>query len=98
MSKAVWRLVTAFAKYPKVFSEIYINMIQAGEAGGILDEILKRLATQVEQDASMRKKVKGAMTYPIVILSVTVIAFFGITMFVLPKIGKIINATLAARC
>ena len=81
----------AFAKYPKVFSEIYINMIKAGEAGGILDDILKRLATQVETDASMRKKVKGAMTYPMVIMSVTVIAFFGITMFVLPKIGKIIT-------
>ena len=80
----------AFGKYPNVFSEIYINMIRAGEAGGILDDIMKRLATQVEQDASMRKKIKGAMTYPIVILSVTVIAFFGITMFVLPKIGKII--------
>lgn len=81
----------AFAKYPKVFSEIYTNMVKAGEAGGILDDILKRLAAQVEQDASMKKKVKGAMTYPIVILSVTVIAFFGITMFVLPKIGKIIK-------
>lgn len=81
----------SFAKYPKVFSEIYINMVKAGEAGGILDDILKRLAAQVEQDASMKKKVKGAMTYPIVILSVTIIAFFGITMFVLPKIGKIIT-------
>lgn len=81
----------AFGKYPNVFSEIYVNMIRAGEAGGILDDILKRLATQVEQDASMRKKVKGAMTYPIVIMSVTVLAFFGITMFVLPKIGKIIT-------
>lgn len=81
----------AFAKYPKVFSEIYINMIRAGEAGGILDDILKRLATQVETDASMRKKVKGAMTYPTVIMAVTVLAFFGITMFVLPKIGKIIT-------
>ena len=80
----------AFAKYPTVFSEIYINMIKAGEAGGILDDIMKRLASQVEQDASMRKKVKGAMTYPIVILTVTVLAFFGITMFVLPKIGDII--------
>ena len=80
----------AFSKYPDVFSEIYINMIKAGEAGGILDDIMKRLASQVEQDASMRKKIKGAMTYPVVILSVTVVAFFGITMFVLPKIGKII--------
>ncbi|MGK2896778.1 MAG: type II secretion system F family protein [Candidatus Saccharimonadales bacterium] len=81
----------AFAKYPAVFSEIYVNMVKAGEAGGILDDIMKRLATQVEQDASMRKKIKGAMTYPIVILSVTVLAFFGITMFVLPKIGKILT-------
>ncbi len=81
----------AFAKYPNVFSEIYVNMIRAGEAGGILDDIMKRLAAQVEQDASMRKKIKGAMTYPIVILSVTVVAFFGITMFVLPKIGKILT-------
>jgi type IV pilus assembly protein PilC len=81
----------AFAKYPNVFSEIYVNMIKAGEAGGILDDIMKRLASQVEQDASMRKKIKGAMTYPIVILSVTVIAFFGITMLVLPKIGKILT-------
>jgi len=81
----------AFGKYPKVFSEIYVNMIRAGESGGILDDILKRLATQVEGDASMRKKVKGAMTYPMVIMGITVLAFFGITMFVLPKIGKIIT-------
>jgi type IV pilus assembly protein PilC len=81
----------AFAKYPAVFSEIYVNMIKAGEAGGILDDILKRLASQVEQDASMRKKIKSAMTYPTVIMSVTVLAFFGITMFVLPKIGQILT-------
>jgi type IV pilus assembly protein PilC len=66
-------------------------MVKAGEAGGILDEILKRLASQVEQDASMRKKIKSAMTYPIVILTITVIAFFGIMMFVIPKIGKILK-------
>ncbi len=81
----------AFAKYPTVFSEVYVNMVRAGEAGGILDEILKRLAAQVEQDASMRKKIKGAMTYPIVILSITVIAFFGIMIAVIPKIAKILT-------
>lgn len=80
----------AFAKYPNVFSEVYVNMVRAGEAGGILDEILKRLASQVEQDASMRKKIKGAMTYPIVILSITVVAFFGIMIFIIPKISKIL--------
>ncbi|HWT55424.1 MAG TPA: type II secretion system F family protein [Candidatus Microsaccharimonas sp.] len=80
----------SFAKYPTVFSEVYVNMVRAGENGGILDEILKRLATQVEQDASIRKKIKSAMMYPIVILSVTVIAFFGIMLFIVPKIGNIL--------
>jgi type IV pilus assembly protein PilC len=80
-----------FAKYPNVFSDVYVNMVRAGEAGGILDEILKRLAAQVEQDASMRKKVKSAMMYPTVIFGITIIAFFGIMMFVIPKLGKIIE-------
>jgi type IV pilus assembly protein PilC len=82
----------AFAKYPNVFSDVYVNMVRAGEEGGILDEILKRLATQVEQDASIRKKIKSAMTYPVVILSVTVIAFFGIMLFVVPKLGGILTS------
>jgi len=56
-----------------------------------LDEILKRLALQVEQNASIKKKIKGAMTYPTVILSVTVVAFFGIMFFLMPKIAKILK-------
>ena len=80
----------AFAKYPTVFSEVYVNMVRAGEEGGILDEILKRLATQVEQDASIRKKIKSAMMYPIVILTITVIAFFGVMLFIVPKLGGIL--------
>ncbi len=82
----------AFAKYPDVFSEVYVNMVRAGEEGGILDDILKRLATQVEQDASIRKKIKSAMMYPIVILTVTVIAFFGIMLFIVPKLGSILTS------
>ncbi len=82
----------AFAKYPDVFSEVYINMVKAGEEGGILDEILKRLATQVEQDASIRKKIKSAMMYPMVILVVTFIAFFGIMLFIVPKLGEILTS------
>jgi type IV pilus assembly protein PilC len=85
------QLADSFGKYPNIFSDVYVNMVRAGEAGGILDEILKRIATQVEQDASMRKKVKSAMMYPIVILSITVIAFFGIMIFVIPKISKILQ-------
>lgn len=83
-------LGAAFAKFPDVFSEVYINMVKAGEAGGILEEILKRLAAQAEKDATIRKKVKGAMTYPVVIFVVTIVAFFGLMLFVVPQIGKIL--------
>jgi type IV pilus assembly protein PilC len=82
-------LADAMAKFPHVFSDVYVNMIRAGEAGGILDDILKRLASQVEKDASIRKKVHSAMAYPMVIMTVTIIAFFGIMLFIIPKIGKI---------
>jgi type IV pilus assembly protein PilC len=84
-------LADAMAKYPDVFSDVYVNMVGAGEAGGILDDILKRLATQVEKDETIRKKIHSAMAYPIVILTITVIAFFGIMIFILPKIAKIIK-------
>ncbi len=85
------QLGSSFAKFPNIFSDVYVNMVIAGEAGGILDEILKRLAAQVEQESSMRKKIKSAMMYPMVILSITVVAFFGIMIFIIPKIAKILN-------
>lgn len=81
----------AFAKFPNAFSDVYVNMVKAGEAGGILEEILKRVATQLEKDATIRKKVKGAMTYPVAIMGITVVAFFGLMIFVIPKIGKILT-------
>lgn len=82
----------AFAKHPKAFSDVYINMVKAGEEGGILDEILKRLATQVEQDASIKKRVKSAMMYPIVILIITILAFFGIMLFIMPKMETVFSS------
>lgn len=85
------QLAEAMSKFPDVFSEVYINMVKAGEAGGILDEIMKRLATQVEKDSSIKNKVRAAMAYPVVIMVITVVAFFGIMVFVMPKIGKIIK-------
>lgn len=83
-------LADALAKYPNTFSDVYVNMVRAGEAAGILDEILKRLALQQEKNATMRKKIKSAMTYPVVLMFITVIAFFGLMMFVIPQIGKIL--------
>jgi len=82
----------AFAKFPAVFSDVYVNMVRAGEEGGILDDILKRLANQVEQDASIRKKIKSATMYPRVILGITVIAFFGIMLFIVPKLATILTS------
>jgi type IV pilus assembly protein PilC len=66
-------------------------MVRAGEAGGILDDILKKLAFQVEKDASIRKKIKSASMYPIVIGTITVVAFFGIMIFIMPKIARMIT-------
>lgn len=84
-------LADALAKHPVAFNDIYVNMVRAGEAGGILEDILKRLAAQVEKDATIRKKIKSAMAYPTVIFSITTIAFFGIMIFVIPKIGQILK-------
>ncbi|NCA93347.1 type II secretion system F family protein [bacterium] len=92
----------SLAKYPNTFDEVYVNMVRAGEAAGILDEILKRLATQQEKTMSMRKKIKSSMAYPVVLLCITTIAFFGLMIFIVPKIGDITkemggeNATLPA--
>jgi type IV pilus assembly protein PilC len=84
-------LADALGKYPNTFNDIYVNMVRAGEAAGILDDILKRLAMQQEKAAAMRKKIKSAMTYPIVLMGITVIAFFGLMLFVIPQIGKILK-------
>jgi type IV pilus assembly protein PilC len=81
----------AFAKHPKAFNEVYINMVRAGESGGILDDILKRLATQQEKADSMRKKIKSAMTYPMILVIITIGAFFGLMLFVMPQIGQILH-------
>lgn len=85
-------LADALEKHPKTFSDVYVNMVRAGETAGILDEILNRLAIQQEKNASTRKKVKGAMTYPTVLLVITILAFFGLMLFVIPQIGNIIKS------
>lgn len=81
----------ALEKHPTVFSPIYINMVRAGEAAGILDEILRKLAVQQEKDAHIKAKFKSAMTYPIILLSITFIVFIGLMVIVMPKLGKIIK-------
>lgn len=85
-------LAEGMAKFPNVFGDVYVNMVRAGETGGILNDILGRLATQVEKDAAIKSKIRAAMAYPTVILTVTIIAFFGIMVFIMPKIAKIITS------
>lgn len=85
------QLGDALAKYPNTFSDVYVNMVRAGESAGILDDILKRLAYQQEKNATMRKKIKSAMTYPMVLVFITVLSFFGLMLFVIPQIGKILT-------
>src|SRR3954462_7376903 len=62
-------LSDALARHPDIFNELYIAMVQAGETGGILEDTLFRVADQLEKDASLRRQIKSAMVYPIVILS-----------------------------
>ena len=78
----------ALRKHPKAFSELYVNMVAAGEAGGILDTILMRLATFMEKNDALVRKVKGAMIYPAVISSVAAIAIIVLLIFVIPVFEK----------
>src|ERR1035437_3838755 len=87
----------ALGKHPKAFSELYVNMVAAGEAGGILDTILMRLATFMEKNDALVRKVKGAMIYPGVIISVAVIAITVLLIVVIPVFQEMfpsVNLTL----
>ncbi len=77
-------LADALRNHPKVFSELFVNMVAAGEAGGILDTVLLRLSVFMEKNEALVRKVKGAMIYPAVILTVAIIAVTVLLVFVIP--------------
>jgi type IV pilus assembly protein PilC len=81
-------LADALAKHPKAFTDLYVNMVAAGEAGGILDTILLRLATFLEKNDALVRKVKGAMVYPGVIITVAIVAVAVLLIFVIPTFSS----------
>jgi len=82
-------LAEALGKHPKVFDNLFVNMVEAGEAGGVLDDILLRLATYIEKAEALRRKVKAAMTYPTVVLVVAVGTTTFMLLFIIPTFAKI---------
>ena len=78
----------ALAKHPKAFDQLFVNLIAAGEIGGILDTILNRLAAYIEKSMKLKKQIKGAMVYPITIMSIAVVVVGVILVFVIPTFAK----------
>jgi type IV pilus assembly protein PilC len=82
-------LSEAMAKHPKVFTRLYVSMVEAGEAAGILDIVLDRVAFQIEKQEAIRRKVKSAMVYPTMVLIFATLVLIGMLMFLVPVFVKI---------
>jgi type IV pilus assembly protein PilC len=82
-------LSKAFARHPKVFNRLYVSMIEAGESSGTLDKVLDRAATQIEKDNKLRRRVKGAMVYPSVVITFASIVLTFMLLFIVPVFAKI---------
>src|SRR6188474_171815 len=77
-------LSQAMARHPKIFSRLYISMVEAGEAAGILDIVLDRVAMQIEKETQIKRRVKGAMMYPLMVLAFATLVLIGMLMFLVP--------------
>ena len=82
-------LATALRRWPKVFDHLTIAMVEAGEAGGVLDDSLKRLSKLLEDNFRLQNQIKGALSYPIIVLVVAILVFFGMTIFIIPIFADI---------
>jgi type IV pilus assembly protein PilC len=82
-------LSEALARHPDIFNELYVSMVAAGESGGILEETLKRVADQLEKDDSLRRQIKSAMTYPILIGSFALLVLIALVAFLVPVFEKV---------
>jgi type IV pilus assembly protein PilC len=75
--------------HPNTFNRLYVAMVEAGEAAGVLDTVLDRVATQIEKEEKIKRRVKGAMTYPLVVLCFATLVLAGMLMFLVPVFQKI---------
>lgn len=82
-------LSTAMRKFPDVFDQLFLSMVGAGEVGGVLDEVLERLAVLMEKNHKTQAEIKSAMSYPKTVLGIAIIIFFAMTIFLLPTFAKI---------
>ena len=82
-------LSAAMAKYPKVFNDLYIAMVKSGETGGMLDDVLLRLAAVLEREVHLRQKIKSAMTYPVAVVALVVLIMSAMLLFVVPQFKSI---------
>ena len=82
-------LSQALARHPKIFSRLFVSMVEAGEAAGILDQVLERVAYQIEKETQIRRRVKGAMMYPTMVLIFATLVLIGLLMFLVPVFVKI---------
>ena len=82
-------LSQAMARHPKVFNELYVSMVQAGEASGMLDNVLDRVADQIEKATKLKRRVKGAMVYPTVVFTFATLVLIAMLMFIVPIFAKI---------
>jgi type IV pilus assembly protein PilC len=82
-------LADALRKHPKIFDDLYVNMVEAGEAGGILNTILNRIALFIEKASRLKKKVKGAMIYPVAIVLVAIVVVAVLMIFVIPVFAEL---------
>jgi type IV pilus assembly protein PilC len=82
------------SQYPRVFSRLYVNMVKAGELGGVLEIVLNRLAEFQEKAEKLRNKVKSAMTYPVVVLSIAVLIMVFLLTFIVPRFQTVFNDML----
>jgi type IV pilus assembly protein PilC len=82
-------LSDAMAKHPDCFDQLYVSMIEAGETGGVLDEVLDRLAKLLEDMAKLKNQIKSAMAYPVAVGILAVVVFFAMTIFLIPIFAKI---------